>query len=181
MTAATACDSRRRRRLIAGSIGAVAGLWMTGAGAASDRLQPWAGKPLAPAVLVDRSGATTGLEAFRGKVVVVNLWATWCAPCRQEMPSLERLRKHFSGQPLEVLAVSIGDSETRIQKFVDETKLELPILVDRDRALLRQWQVRVLPSTYVFDAKGRTRYGYVGERAWDDPHVIEALTALLPR
>lgn len=144
-------------------------------------LQPWRGGPLAFPGIADREGRKVGLDAYRGKVVVVNLWATWCAPCVQEMPSLERLRRHFDGRPFEILAVSIGDTGERIDRFVAQNGLSLPILMDRERSLLKAWQVRVLPSTYVFDAAGKVRYSFVGERAWDEAEVIDAITALLPR
>src|SRR5882672_3105878 len=82
-------------------------------------LSPWRGRPAAPAIeLKTLDGAAWSLAALRGKVVIVNFWATWCEPCRAEMPSLLRLREQFAGAPLEVVAINYLDDEKKIREFL---------------------------------------------------------------
>jgi len=141
-------------------------------------LARWRGPALRWPPLSTIDGRPITRDDFRGAVLVVNLWATWCAPCLQDLPSLDRLRRRVAAQGVEVLAVSIGDAPARIARFLAQTPLDLPIALDGDRALLKAWGVRVLPSTYVFDASGRARFSYVGERDWDDAAVLSALASL---
>jgi thiol-disulfide isomerase/thioredoxin len=113
-------------------------------------------------------------------VVVVNFWATWCEPCREELPSLERLRAHFASAPFLVLAVNVGEGEARIREFLKESPVKFPVLLDRDSAAQNDWEVRGLPTTFVLDPQGRIRYSFVGERDWSDDEVKSAVRALLP-
>ena len=141
-------------------------------------LAVWQAPALTFPVLTDEHGAPASLDPFRGQVWVLNLWATWCAPCREEMPSLNRLHARLQGTHTQVIALSLGDSPAALQRFRQHTALEMPVLVDRDRAILRTWGVRILPTTIVFDASGRARLKHVGERNWDDPSVVSQLEAL---
>jgi thiol-disulfide isomerase/thioredoxin len=144
----------------------------------ADALEPWRGGALPAARLVDEADRTIGLDRYRGHVLVLNLWATWCGPCRAEMPSLQRLRDALAGRRVEVVAVNIGDSVNQIEQFLERVPLNLPILRDPDRALFRLWGIRALPTTFVFDPRGRVRYREVGERDWGAPQVVAAIGAL---
>jgi len=130
--------------------------------------------------LLDLEGRAVELSSMRGRVLVVNLWATWCGPCREEMPSLARLQKAFQAKPLEVLAVSLGDSVNKIEQFMVHVP-EVPRLLRHPSGALGQaWRVRLLPATFVFDAQGACRYRELGAREWDAPEVVATLSALLP-
>ena len=90
-------------------------------------LKPWAGGPTPALSLKDLEGAAHSLQAHRGKVVVLNFWATWCEPCRDEMPSLNKLKHSFDGKPVVVLGVNVGEGEGRIKAFLDKVPVEFPV------------------------------------------------------
>src|SRR3954467_8654021 len=112
-------------------------------------LKPWKGKATPRLASQDIAGKPYDLESRRGRVIVVNFWATWCEPCRDEMPSLERLRARLGHRPFEVIAVNVGDSPERVQRFTREVAVSFPILFDRERETARTWQVRGYPTSYV--------------------------------
>jgi thiol-disulfide isomerase/thioredoxin len=142
-------------------------------------LKPWAGGPTPALSLKDLEGTAQPLQSFRGKVVVLNFWATWCEPCRAEMPSLNKLRQSFEGKPVVVLAVNVGEGEGRIKEFLGKVPVEFPVLLDRDAAASKAWKVRMLPATFILDREGRIRYSHAGERDWDAPDVRAKVTALV--
>lgn len=138
----------------------------------------------APALkLRDLDGVSHDLAALRGKVVVVNFWATWCPPCRREMPSLERLRQQFAGQGLEVLAVDVGEDADTVFAFTGQLDPAptFPLLLDTDSAVMQRWRVRGLPTTFVVDGDGRVIYRAIGGREFDHPALIRQLQPHLPR
>lgn len=172
----------RARSLRRALLAAALGLAYAGGAAATDGHAPlpaWRGGELPELRLVDRAGTPRTLAELAGQVLVVNLWATWCIPCRQEMPSLERLAQRYRGKPLQVIAISAGDTPEQVEEFLARTPVALTILVSPGRAVLKAWRVRALPSTFVFDRAGRVRYAFVGERDWSDPAVTDALDAML--
>jgi peroxiredoxin len=134
----------------------------------------------APALeLVDLQGTRHRLADYRGKVVLVNFWATWCTPCREEMPSIERLRAALEGKRFAVLAVNLAEPEARIQKFLEAVPVRFPVLLDRDAAAARAWQAKVLPATYIVGPDGVIRHRHLGELDWSKPEVRRAITALM--
>lgn len=149
--------------------------------AASAQLPPWSGGPTPALRLPDLDGKEHALEAYRGKVVLINFWATWCEPCKQEMPSIERLRRSLEGRPFAVLAVNLAEPDSRVQRFLREVPVGFPVLMDRDTSTAKAWKARVLPATYIVGPDGRIRYSYFGELDWSEAGIREAITALLPR
>jgi len=151
--------------------------------AAAQDLQAWEG-PTPALALPDLQGRVHRLADYRGRVVLVNFWATWCAPCREEMPSIQRLRRSLEGQPFEVLAVNLGEPASRVRGFLEQAPLGLPVLLDGDTEAARAWKARVLPATYLVDADGRVRYWRFGAADWaEDParaRVLE-LIGRIPR
>jgi thiol-disulfide isomerase/thioredoxin len=145
---------------------AVALLALSACAAAAGELKPWSGGATPPLALQDLAGRSHDLAQYRGKVVLVNFWATWCEPCRAEMPSMDRLRRSLDGQPFEVLAVNLAEPVSRIEKFVASMPLGFPLLLDRDSAVARAWKARVLPASYLVGADGRIRYVVLGELDW---------------
>jgi len=113
-------------------------------------------------------GGSVKLSDFQGKVVVLNFWATWCSPCREEMPALERLYRKYRARGLVVLAVSM-DSEGAavVAPFVKEHGLTFPIGLDRKGAVAGLYGIRALPSTMIIDRKGNLSLIALGSRGWD--------------
>ncbi|MGZ8212441.1 MAG: TlpA family protein disulfide reductase [Burkholderiales bacterium] len=147
--------------------------------AAAQALQPWGGEAAPSLVLKDAQGATHDLARQRGKVVLVNFWATWCEPCRHEMPSIQRLRDRLAGKPFVVYAVNVDEPDARVRRFLAETRLDLPVLLDPNKKVTRGWSVRVLPTTFIIGPDGRTRYRLVGDLDWSHDSVVGIVTQLI--
>jgi thiol-disulfide isomerase/thioredoxin len=147
--------------------------------AAAEELKPWTGGATPPLELTDLRGKKHSLADYRGKVVLVNFWATWCEPCREEMPSMERLRISLAERPFAVLAVNLAEPESRITKFLDTVPVGFPILLDRDTKTTRAWQAKVLPATYIVGPDGAIRYRHVGELDWSKPEVRKLILGLM--
>ena len=146
---------------------------------AAPALTPWSGGATPPLSLKDVNGAMHDLNSYKGKVVLINFWATWCEPCRQEMPSIERLRDRFAGKPFAVLAVNVDEPDARIRHFLEQTKLGLPVLIDRNKTATRGWGVRVMPTTFIVGPDGRIRYRLMGDTDWSADAVAGIVAKLL--
>lgn len=147
--------------------------------AAAQELKP-APATRAPALeLSDLQGRTHKLADYRGKVVLVNFWATWCEPCREEMPSIERLRASLEGRPFAVLAVNLAEPESRIRKFLDAMPVRFAVLLDRDARVARAWQAKMLPATYIVGPDGMIRFQHRGELDWSKPEVRRQIAGLM--
>ena len=142
-------------------------------------LRPLDGQPLAPTfVLRDLQGTTHHLEDYRGKVVLVNFWATWCRPCMKELPALKRAEKTLAKQGVVVLAVNVGEAADKVKAFAASHQLTFPVLLDSDLAVSTSWGVHGYPATYVLNPAGREVYLAEGARDWDSPAVISEILAL---
>ena len=119
------------------------------------------------------------LAALRGQVVVLNFWASWCEPCRAEMPSLELMAERHKGDRLQVLAVNFRETDGTIRRFLEQTDFSLPILRDADGAAARAWQVRIFPSTVVIGRDGRAAFTVVGEVDWGGAEARAWIAPLL--
>ncbi len=149
------------------------------AAASAQALKPWNGGAAPPLKLADLEGRVHKLADYRGKVVLVNFWATWCVPCREEMPSIERLRASLAGRPFAVLAVNLAEPEPRIRGFLEKVPVRFTVLIDRDTATARAWQAKVLPATYIVGPDGAIRYRHVGELDWSKPEVRKQILGLM--
>jgi peroxiredoxin len=147
--------------------------------AAAQELKPWPGGATPPLELSDLQGKKHRLADYRGQVVLVNFWATWCVPCREEMPSIERLRASLEGRPFAVLAVNLAEPESRIHKFLEAVPLRFPVLLDRDTRTTRAWQAKLLPATYIIGPDGAIRYRHLGELDWSKPEVRDVILGLM--
>jgi thiol-disulfide isomerase/thioredoxin len=131
----------------------------------------------------DLAGAPKTLSDYRGKVVLLNFWASWCPPCLREMPSLERLRIKMAGRPLEIVALDSAEAPDEVKAYLSKMALGFPILLDPDGMNTRRWKVFALPTTFLLDAEGQVRYVLTGPTEWDEGEaleVIESLLAVLP-
>ena len=151
------------------------------AAASGQELRPWTGGATPALALADVEGRTHRLESYRGKVVLVNFWATWCEPCRDEMPSIGRLRESLAGRAFVVLAVNLAEPESRVRGFMAGVPMNFPVLLDRDSAVARAWGARILPATYLVGPDGKIRFFHRGELDWSGEPVRRQVAALLPR
>ena len=143
-------------------------------------LKPWPGGSPPALALKDLDGRLHQLSDYRGKVVLINFWATWCEPCRDEMPSIQGLRQKLEGKPFVVLAVNLDEPESRIRKFLSQMKLDFTILLDPERKAAKAWDARILPASFVAGPDGRIRYSLIGEIDWAHEHVVARISELLP-
>lgn len=116
--------------------------------------------------LTDLDGQERSLDEFRGKVVLVSFWASWCAPCLEELPILQKLASEMGDKPLVILGVDVGETRPRVRTIVGRLGIGFPVLLDQDRAVFDRWGVTVLPTTYVLDAEGAIRDVVRGPHNW---------------
>ena len=147
--------------------------------APAQELKPWSGGATPPLALADLEGKQHRLADYRGKAVLVNFWATWCVPCRDEMPSIERLRASLEGRPFAVLAVNLAEPESRIRGFLEKVPVRFTVLLDPDTKTAKAWQAKLLPATYIIGPDGAIRYRHLGELDWSKPEVREAILKLM--
>jgi thiol-disulfide isomerase/thioredoxin len=136
----------------------------------------------APALrLKDLDGQLHDLAQLKGKVVLINFWATWCPPCRREMPSMERLSRALEGEAFVVLAVDVGEDASIIEEFTSQldSTLRLPILLDTRSRTLQTWKVGGLPTSFLIDKRGRIVASAIGGREFDHPEIVKTIRALL--
>jgi len=148
--------------------------------AGSNLLHPVRGQPqAADFILNDIDDNVHRLSDYRGKVVIVNFWATWCPPCRFELPSMEKLWQAIQKKDVVMLAINIGEDADRIFTFTTDYPVTFPLLMDRDSSVIKQYPVLGIPTTFVIDPKGRIIYRAVGTREWDDKAIIEQILSLI--
>jgi len=146
----------------------------------STLLRPYPAERAAPALaLASLHGGMVDLAGLRGRVVLVNFWATWCPPCVEEIPSLQRLYRRLRPEGLEILAVDVGESVESMEAFLKDKPIDFPVLMDEDGSALRRWGVYAFPTTLVLDHQHRIRYAVFGAFDWDSPEVTRALEPLL--
>ncbi len=142
-------------------------------------LTPVTGTPLAPNfTLEDTDGEMHTLSDYQGKVVIVNFWATWCPPCREEMPSMERAWTTLKDKNVMMLAIDVGEDEDTVFNFTANYPVTFPLLLDLDSAVISQWPVKGLPTTYIIDPQGRLIYQAIGGREWDAPELMNKVLEL---
>ena len=158
---------------------AAVGLLVSVAAFASAELKPWKGGETPPLASTTLEGRTLDLRDLKGRVVLVNFWATWCEPCREEMPSFQRLRDRMKGRPFEVITVNFGEGPAKIQPFLARWKVDLPVLLDRDKEAAAAWHAGGLPMTFLVDAQGRVRYSAFGECDWSEGEPLRVVQGLV--
>ena len=129
--------------------------------------------------LPDLTGRQRGLDDFRGKVVLVNFWASWCTPCVTEMPSIQRLAATLEGEPFAVVGVNVSESKLRVRTMAQRLGLDFPILLDEEGETFKSWGATILPTTYVLDRDGVPRFVGRGPLAWDESPARDFVEGLL--
>ena len=160
---------------------AVLSAGLPSAWAAGGTMKPWGGGPTPPLALRDLAGKEHKLADYKGKVVILNFWATWCDPCREEMPAMQRLQDKLAGKPFAILAVDYGEGPPRIGEFLKKVPVRFTVLLDRDTSAATAWKVKVLPTTLVIDPEQKVRFVAVGDVGWDTLPVESEIVKLLPK
>jgi peroxiredoxin len=130
-------------------------------------------------VLPDLSGKVVRMDDLRGKVVLLNLWATWCPPCVEEMPTLEALSKKMTGRDFVLLAISEDEHPEKVGPWVEKRGLTFPVLLDARGQVGGDLGITGYPETFIVDRAGRIVHHHVGYRNWDEPGIVAALERLM--
>lgn len=129
--------------------------------------------------LSDSSGKSVTLSDLRGKVVLVNFWATWCPPCRQEMPSMEELYRKVKGSGVELLAINVEENgKQAVEAFIEHNPHSFPILLDPEGRAQQLYNVNKFPETFVVDKNGIVAEHVIGAINWMQPNIVEYLLSL---
>lgn len=162
---------------------AVTGLLMTSAGF-SGPLEPPKGIRhyeigSAPGfTITDMDGNSFTLESSRGKWVFLHFWASWCGPCREEMPAIQQLNETFTSDKFEIVLINTAEDEDTIFSFLAEIGIEMNSLMDADGLVTEKYKPRGLPTTILIDPQGKVQYQAIGGREWHKPVYIDFLSAL---
>ena len=131
--------------------------------------------------LVDMSGNTHTLSSYRGKVVMVNFWATYCGPCIKEIPSMASLKQKLGEESFEILAIDMAEEKADVAAFMQRHNINVnfPILLDVEGNVIEQWMVSAVPSTFIVGPKGKIHYALYGAIEWDSDEIVETLNGLM--
>lgn len=145
---------------------------------------PWSidelvGKKAPEVTLKDMNEKTVSLSSLKGNAVLINFWATWCPPCRDEMPSLNRLYREYRNKGLIVVAVSTDRSASPVKDFLGKNPVDFPVLMDSNSKAAKQFKVFSLPTTLLLDKKGAIVQKYLGEEEWDSANIRDKINAVL--
>jgi thiol-disulfide isomerase/thioredoxin len=138
------------------------------------------GAPVPGMQATDLDGRLWNLAELRGKAVLLNFWATWCEPCREEMPGLQALVPAYGADRVAVLALNFKEPVSRVARFVQNTGLDLPVLLDPSGDMARAWAVRIFPTTILIAADGRPRWRVRGELDWAATPAQRLVQGVLP-
>lgn len=148
------------------------------AGDVAYTVSPWQGA-VPPLQAVDTQGKTWRLDDLRGRAVLLNFWASWCEPCRAEMPTLQQVADLYGSDKLLVLAINFKEHPARAIQFAASTGLTVPVLLDPQGLTAKAWGVKVFPTTVLLDRRGRPYRRVQGEADWTGLAATEWLEALL--
>jgi thiol-disulfide isomerase/thioredoxin len=145
----------------------------------SEEFEPYTDSTTKGFTLPDIKGKTQSLTDYRGKVVLVNFWASWCMPCVQELPDLTQLKQHLAGRPFEILALNVGERENRVKHFAQRMRFNLPVLLDISSKVFNEWDIKIMPTSYLIDANGGVRYRALGNPGWDKEQTLFIIEKLI--
>jgi thiol-disulfide isomerase/thioredoxin len=156
--------------------------WLLCAPAQATDLNDYTGHNATPVlVLEDLAGRRHSLADYRGQVVLINFWASWCHPCLQEIPDLIRLAETLKDRSFTLLAVNVGESKNGLPGFTRKMAEHMVMLLDPGSEAFERWEGMGLPSSFVLDGTGHIRYEAYGPVNWDASYIVEILTDLMDR
>ncbi len=138
-------------------------------------------EPLPPFTVKTLAGSDAGLKSLSGKMVLLNFWATWCPPCKEEMPSIQILHDKMKGTAFEVFAISVAEKAKTVTDFVKASPYTFPMYLDESGAASAPFAGRGIPTTFILDKQGRAIAGIVGSRKYDTPEVLTLFKELTER
>lgn len=124
---------------------------------------------------------SVSLADYRGRVVLVNFWATWCRPCEEEIPAMERLYRSLSPDGFEILAISVDAEQSDVERFRDRLGISFPILLDPEQEVSRRYQTTGFPESLLVDVEGQVIERYIGPRDWDHSIFAERIREVMAR
>ena len=136
-------------------------------------------KPAPDFTLKTLNGPNLRLEEYRGQVVLINFWASWCGPCRQEMPILDRLHQRYEDAGFAVLGVNVEGEVAPAKKIVDKSKVTFPVLIDAGQHVSELYDLEAMPSTVVVDRDGVVRYVHRGYKPGDEEKYVAVVKKLI--
>lgn len=136
------------------------------------------GSAALPLRLADMDGEVFELEKAKGKWVFLHFWASWCGPCRKEMPKVQQIVSRYENSHLKIVLVNTAESEDAVFSFLASVAPDLNTLMDYDGLVSERWQPRGLPATFFIDPEGKLRYLALGGRNWDEKIFLEFLDSL---
>lgn len=128
--------------------------------------------------VTDLAGQPQTLTAFKGQAVVINFWASWCPPCRSELPSLNQAHALLQEENIQMLAVNIGDKPEAAQRFLADYPIDFPVWLDENASSFKAWSIKGLPTTLLIDTTGTIKARIIGERNWTDQDLLDQMRAL---
>lgn len=135
--------------------------------------------PLAPGFeLQDMQGVSHQLKSYKGKTVIVNFWAVWCAPCRKEIPAMNQALAILKDENIAILGINVGDSHKAIEDFSEDYPMEFTVLMDKNGSVSQHWQVTGFPTTYIVNQHGQIVNRFVGGREWDKEKMLHSLRSV---
>jgi thiol-disulfide isomerase/thioredoxin len=139
-------------------------------------------KPAPDVTLKSISGESLTLSSLKGKVVLLNFWATWCPPCREEIPSMMKLNSFMAGKPFQMLAVSIDEGGKKaVEDFFAESRFSLPAYLDPETAAAKVYGITGVPETFVIDKQGIVVKKVIGPMDWNSPEAVAFLEGLMTK
>ncbi len=147
----------------------------------AEGLRPYQASGTPPLVLRGLDGRMYDLADYKGRVVLVHFWASWCVPCAKEIPALMALKTRLAGLPFSLLAVNVGESDAEAKEFLRWAGADFTVLMDRNGTAYKMWRVTAVPASFLVDGKGSVRLAAYGAQDWEAPGQMDAITALLPQ
>jgi peroxiredoxin len=123
-------------------------------------------------------GKEVKLSDYAGKIVFLNIWATWCAPCKEEMPSMQKLFELMRGKDFVMLTMSIDEKKETVEAFMKENKLTLPVALDQQQKVSPLYRITGVPESYIIDKSGMVIHHLIGPGDWSNPGIVNALSSL---
>ena len=155
-------------------------LLVVGMPANAFEIDDMSGTPPSPLKLHDLSGEVRSLDQFRGRVVLVNFWTSWCPPCVAELPSLERLRRDLGNRPFEIFAVNVAEPRGTASRYSQFGETGIHLLLDGDGEEAKHWNVRFFPTSFIVDCSGQLAYRILGDADWGLEELLGRINRLLP-